>query len=177
MYIWTAIEVEDYLRDVRSRLEHVDSIIGCNSPTLTLPLHVSLKISFYVDDNMATTVINALSDYLERVSPFTFNYDKVECFDKIVWIKALSNKTLASIHNDLDNYLLNNYNIPLHDFDESFVFHTSLIISKNKESARCAFNMLQDVEIIKNVRVKKFIVGTSCSGKAGTFKVIRTISI
>ena len=46
MYIWVAIDVNEQVGELREKAENYVSTHGLSSPTLTLPFHISLKISF-----------------------------------------------------------------------------------------------------------------------------------
>ena len=50
MYIWLGINVSDQLREVEAKAREVEDRIGFANSNFTLPPHVSLKISFPVQD-------------------------------------------------------------------------------------------------------------------------------
>ena len=50
MYIWIGINVSDQLLTVGEKARQIENEIGFVNSNFTLPLHVSLKISFPVED-------------------------------------------------------------------------------------------------------------------------------
>ena len=51
MYIWVGINVEDQLREVRRAVDGVFEKIEISNVTCQLPLHISLKISFEIENS------------------------------------------------------------------------------------------------------------------------------
>ena len=52
MYIWVGINVEDQLREVRRAVDSVFEKIEISNVTCQLPLHISLKISFEIENSL-----------------------------------------------------------------------------------------------------------------------------
>ncbi len=68
MYIWVGIDVDGQLRDVRECAAAVERRIGAEHSCYTLPMHVSMKMSFPMGEDMAAAVISDLERYFERQS-------------------------------------------------------------------------------------------------------------
>ena len=50
MYIWTGADVDSQLGEIKELTKRAEGELGFVHSNFTLPLHVSLKMSFYVDD-------------------------------------------------------------------------------------------------------------------------------
>ena len=68
MYIWVAIDVNEQVGELREKAENYVSTHGLSSPTLTLPFHISLKISFQIPDNRCQEEVQDILDRLAAES-------------------------------------------------------------------------------------------------------------
>ena len=171
MYIWVAIDVDEQVKELREYAENYTKKHGVSSPTLTLPFHISLKISFRVPDNLCQNVMNDIRDLFRSIKPFTIPVKAVEASGQIIWLTTLDCAELTYTHNRLDKLLLDKYGIEQHPFDKSFIFHTSILIMNNEENIRSAFDEIKNINIPRVLDARQIIIGLSKSGQAGTYKV------
>lgn len=82
---------------------------------------------------------------------------------------------LSNIHKKLDEMFFEKYGVIQHDFDKDFRFHTSVLMINNKEQITKAFDELKDIYIPEVLNAKRFIIGSSVEGRAGTYSVIEEI--
>ena len=176
MYIWVAADVDGQLGTIREKIEKICSNGNMANSALTLPLHISLKISCEIEDALFLGAVDKISEYFSTLSPFTIRTGKAEINGNILWIKIADSDKLCRIHEDLDNLFESGYGIARHPFDREFIFHTTLFYGEGAGSGIVG-------EAIKNERlpevllIDKFIIGCSESGKAGEYRVIKEISV
>ena len=67
MNVWTALYIEDELEELRDRAIGIGEELGVKCPLTILPLHISLKISFEIDDSRLDECVSVLSavDHIE----------------------------------------------------------------------------------------------------------------
>ena len=177
MYIWTAIDIDDQLCELRALAESIEKEIGFEHSAFTLPSHISLKISFFVEDEVYPRVIETLLDYYKTVKPFFVDAECIEIENNIVWLRMNETPILNQIHNDLDRILLEKHEIMPHPFDLNFKFHSTLFLDSDKEKIEMAYNRIQDAKFPLSLCANKLIIGASTSGKIGTYGVTHTIDL
>ena len=163
MYIWTAIDIEDQLNEVKEKLGVIENSVGITDSVVNLPLHVSLKISFEVENRIYQDVIKTISDYYETTSTFSFT--------------PLCIERLARIHDDLVKILLDKFSIIPHKFDLEYKFHTTLFMNTSIEKISSAYEQIKNISLPEKMFAKRFVIGTSPSGAPGTYKVYKYIEI
>lgn len=177
MYVWTAINIDNQLQEIKALAQKIEKEIGFESSALTLPSHVSLKISFSVNDADYPHVIETLLDYYKTVKPFWIDVECIEIENNIVWIRMNENSMLNQIHKDLDRILFEKHDIVPHPFDLDFKFHSTLFLDSKKEKIEMAYNRIKDAKFPLSLCADKFIIGKSPSGKIGTYHVTHTIDL
>jgi 2'-5' RNA ligase len=174
MYLWIAVDLEDQLQEIRQELDQVGRLLFSNDPALTLPLHISLKISFEVDDSLASDVRSTVREYLSSLEIFNITPDCVESMGNLTWIRMSDSRELCEIHNGLDLLMEKNFGVPQHVFDRDFIFHTTLFAATDPHKLENIF----DLPLLPNsLEVSRFIIGSSKSGLAVTYSVDEIISI
>ena len=175
MYIWIGIDVDDQLTSVKQRTQEIERRIGFEHSNFTLPLHVSLKISFKVEESACGEVIDTLLQYYKGVAPFEIEVDGIENENTIVWIRYRENETLNRIHDDLNRILLERYGVPLHAYDLDYKFHTTLFMDDDAEKIAAAHREIREMVLPDHVRVKSLLLGTSESGALGSYRVTHRV--
>ena len=175
MYIWTACDVSKVFDSLRDACIKINRAFNLDEVAFSLPQHISLKISFEVDDSVAADVIEFISEYLSGQGSFNINGPKVELFDSILWLAFDEDSNLSRIHLELDTLLWEKYGIPLHEFDRSFKFHSTLFIDEPKGLVKIQ-ELISRLSLPDKVSINSFLIGTSSSGKAGEYSVIKKIS-
>ena len=171
MYIWVAIDVDEQVMELREYAECYVKEHGLSSPTLSLPFHISLKISFEIPDEKRVEVTRDIRDLFKSQEPFTIPVGAVEKNASILWLTIGDSPELASIHNRLDELMLKEYGVTRHEFDKAFIFHTSVLILNSEEQICRAQDAIKAVNIPSTLVAKKIIIGSSESGRAGTYIV------
>ena len=177
MYIWLAADVSDPLTEVAERIRNHCNAQNLYNPCLTLPLHISLKISFPADDKNASAIMKAASAYLAGVSPFSVKPGAPEREKNIVWMPMQRTEALEKIHGDLDRLLESSFSVPQHPFDKRFLFHTSLFIGENEENAQAFADRCTDFPLPDTLEIRRFVIGISPVGKPGTYRVVHEINL
>ena len=177
MYIWVGVEVESQIVEIKKSAFEIEKKIGFENSNFTLPMHISLKISFPVDDSVANDVIYDIERLYRLVTPFEIGVDRIECYENISWIRYKENCNLNSIHDKLNAMLFEKYGVGLHEYDCDYKFHTTLFMENNEEKIRSAYEMIKNVYLPKKISVNKLLIGVSESGKLGSYRVFREVNI
>lgn len=177
MYVWTAINIDDQLNEIKAQAQVIEQKMNFANSAFTLPSHISLKISFFVDDKIYPCVLQTLLDYYKTVKPFSVDVNDIEIEDTIVWIRIKENDTLRQIHKELDRILQEKYNILPHKFDLNFKFHSTLFLDSDKEKISAAYDQIKNVELPLSLCAHKLVIGASASGDIGTYRVTHNIDL
>lgn len=177
MYIWVAIDVNEQMPGLREIAEHYVKGLGMSSPTLTLPFHISLKISFNIPNDRINEVVGDIIELCRSLTRFSISVKEIEQNGSIVWITMQENDELSYIHNKLDEMLLKKHGVVQHIFDKAFIYHMSLLIMDDENQARQAFDTLKNISIPKTLIANKIIIGSSIDGAPGTYSVNEEIDI
>ncbi len=177
MYIWTAIDVDHQLENIKALAQITEKDLKFENSAFTLPSHISLKISFRVDDAMYPLVEKTIFEYYQTVKPFEIEVSGIEFENTIVWIRMKENETLKQIHDDLDKILFEKHGIARHAYDLDFKFHTTLFLDPDQKKIQTAYNRIKDIEIPSFLHPRNLIIGTSESGAVGTYHVTYRMKI
>lgn len=175
MFVWIACDLSDSLAKVREESLVLNKDIRADEVAFSLPPHISLKISFEVADGLVNEVLPDIKKYLEGVEPFTVDGPTPELCGNIIWLRFNEEKPLLKMHDDLDELLFDKYGVPLHEFDRSFAFHSTLFIDKDVGKLERLMPVIADLKLPSRVRIDSFIIGISESGKVGEYRVIENI--
>ena len=176
MYIWTAICFEHQLAGLRQACIAISKELGLPNPSLTLPIHTSLAISFETEDAQAERIIDDLAEYFSTLTPFPVCTEDIEQNGPIIWLKMMENDMLAGIHSHLIHLLRHRYGIEPHPFDLEFKFHATLFFGGEDSALNAALARIKQVPLPKQLTAREFVIGTSPTGQPGTYTVCREIS-
>lgn len=177
MWLWIGIDVDkEYLKTKDKIIEVMDKV-DFDKSLLTLPFHISLKMSFLIDDNDYDKITKVIKDILINTKPFTVKVKGREVMPNIIWARYFDNEDLNKIHDELNESLLNEFNIPLHEYDLDYKFHTTLFMDFDCNKVNKASILTDDLILPKSIRVNRFLIGVSPKGELGTYKVIEEIDI
>jgi 2'-5' RNA ligase len=177
MYIWTGIDVDSQLSDIKSQVKLVEESIGFNNSNFTLPFHISLKISFEVDNTIYSDVVNTIVEYYKTLKPFDIEVSGIEIENVIVWLRMEESEITNKIHDDLDRILMEKYGVPRHEYDLDYKFHTTLFMDSDEEKIFSAYHKIKGMEIPLSLHADRFLIGASATGALGTYKVAHNIKI
>ena len=175
MYIWVGINVEEQLKEVRSAVDGVFEKIDISNVTCQLPLHISLKISFEIENSLFENVLNDIIAVYNEQEPFEIKVKGIEKHENIEWIRMYSNEKIEALATSLNMMLRDKYGISLHEYDLDFIFHTTLFMDDDAEKIDVAHSLLGDVALPQSLIANTFVIGTSETGKNGTYRVYRTV--
>lgn len=176
MYIWVGINVEKQLKEVRRAVDGVFEMIDISNVTCQLPLHISLKISFEIENLLFENVLSEITDIYSVQKPFDIKVKGIEKHENIEWIRMYSNESLEALATALNMMLKDKYGIPLHEYDLDFIFHTTLFMDDDAEKINAAHALLGDVHLPDTLVADTFVIGTSETGENGTYSIYKTIN-
>lgn len=176
MFVWVGINVEEQLRETRMAVDGVFEKIDISNVTCQLPLHISLKISFEIENELFNSVLNDIASIYEAQKPFKIDVKGIEKHENIMWIRMYSNAEIEALATALNMMLKEKYDIPLHEYDLDFIFHTTLFMDDDKEKINIAHQLLGDLNLPEALVANTFVIGTSETGENGTYRVFMTIS-
>ena len=177
MHIWLGIDLDSQLQELKNLLAQIRTKTGMPLENPNFPMHTSLKISFQIPDQLVPQVVDELCNYFATQKPFQLQLDKPECHPNIAWMLYKPHPQLVEISNYLNNYLLANYNVPLHEYDTDFKYHTTLFIDGTTEQVATAYSMLQHFPFPQTLTANTFCIGFSESGANYTYQVTRRVVV
>ena len=177
MFVWVGINIEEQLKETRRAVDGVFEKIDISNVTCQLPLHISLKISFNIENELFESVLNDIVSIYREQKPFEIEIKGIEKHENIMWIRMYSNSEIEELATKLNLMLKEKYNIPLHEYDLDFIFHTTLFMDDDAEKINAADTLLGDLDLPKNLIANTFVIGTSETGKNGTYRVYKTVEV
>lgn len=175
MFVWVGINVEEQLKEVRSAVDGVFEKIEISNVTCQLPLHISLKISFEIENSLFESVLADITRVYEECEPFEIAVKGIEKHENIEWIRMYSNDKIEALATALNGMLLEKYGVPLHEYDLDFIFHTTLFMDDDAQKINAAHSLLGDVYLPERLVANTFVIGNSETGKNGTYRIYKTI--
>ena len=170
--IWVGIGVDSQLRSIRERISKLEQELAIPNSNLTLPFHISLKMSFSVDRSKSNEVINAIETYYRTVKPFQIPVQGIEYHETIAWIRMAENETLNRIHDDLNEMLLDRFCVGLHEYDRDYLFHTTLFMDDDAYKVLRGYEAIRNEPLPKTLVANQFLIGSSETGALGTYHII-----
>ena len=178
MYVWIGCRLPAaFEHELRYGLREMSREFGLSEVAFTLPQHISLKMSFPVEKERVEAVLKAVSDILAKEKPFAVRLDGVEQVEGVLWLKIRSNSRLKTMHTQLDAMLQKDFGVEPHRFDHDFRFHSTLFLDKDVEKLRRVYEILSQYPNDETLGIAQFLIGTSETGEAGTYRVVREILV
>ena len=177
MFVWVGINVEEQLKETRKAVDGVFEKIDISNVTCQLPLHISLKISFNIENELFDSVLNDIVSIYQAQKPFKIDVKGIEKHENIMWIRMHSNKDLEALATALNVMLKEKYNVPLHVYDLDFIFHTTLFMDDDREKINIAHTILGDLNLPETLVANTFVIGKSETGENGTYRVYKTVGV
>lgn len=171
MFVWIGIYVDEYFADLRQNAVEIEKALGCEFSCYTLPMHISLKMPFAVQESNVQEIENSILNFLRNQKPLEVAPIRIESAGNIVWVRYEHNEQLCRIKDELNAMLREKYGVEMHEYDRDCLFHTTVFMFDEKVKNDEAFQRLGDVELPKKVVLDKFVVGRSPNGKLGTYAV------
>ena len=176
MYIWIGCKLpEDFETEIRSYCLERNRSLGLDTTAFLLPQHISLKISFQTDQT--EEVLEDLAQFLSAQSTLTVRIVGVEQKGNILWMPIAENDSLRWLHQQLDARLEQRFQVPQHEFDKCFLFHSTLFIDPDGEKLAQMEKILAEYPVERELLVDTFLIGLSETGKPGTYRVVRQFGL
>ncbi|MBR2931095.1 MAG: 2'-5' RNA ligase family protein [Clostridia bacterium] len=177
MYIWTGIDVDGQLRGIKDAARTAEEELGMKPSCFTLPMHISLKIPFFVSDDVAPRVISELENRLLSAKRFEIDVDGIRDEGNIIWIRMTPSKELDELTDDIVALTSRRFDVEPHEYDCDRLYHTTLFMDADRTKMQEALTRVKHIALPKRIAADRFIIGTSESGELGSFKVIRTLEV
>lgn len=177
MFVWVGINVEEQLKETRMAVDRVFERIDISNVTCQLPLHISLKISFEIKNELFDSVLNDIIDIYNAQKSFEIKIKGIEKHENIMWIRMYSNEEIETLATKLNMMLREKYGVPLHEYDLDFIFHTTLFMDDDAEKINAAHNLLGNVYLPETLIANTFVIGKSETGENGTYMVYKTVKV
>ena len=171
MVFWTGIDVDTQLPGLAEAVAETERKLQPVHSALTLPFHISLKISFAVTPEQEAAVRKTLREFYAGFESFEIPVRGVEVQDTIVWIRMKECPELVRLKEELNALLLARFGIPLHEYDIDHLFHVTLFLDDDREKVQEAWEMLRDVSLPERLQAKVVLTGGSETGELGTYRV------
>ena len=175
MYIWTGIDVDSQMQAVAKAARAVEGELGFAHSNFTLPLHISLKMSFPAADERAGGIMDSLVRFYQSQSPMEVAVRGIEKEETIIWIMMERSAALNALHDRLLSLLGEEYGVTPHEYDLDYKFHTTLFMDGDREKINRAYNKIRAVPVPESLRLNRFMIGASDTGALGTYRVLRAI--
>ena len=173
MYLWTAIDASDALGEIRRRAEAENRDLALNEAAFTLPMHVSLKISFALAEEQAEAAVAEIAAFLGEQPPFPVQVEGLEQQGSLLWIRMQPSDRLRALHDGLDARLEARFGVPQHAFDKSFLFHATQFLEEDVQRVARMLERLRNAPLPAAFSAERYLIGCSESGQPGTYRVIR----
>lgn len=160
-----AIAPEGFHKTVSQLCLTENKAIGLPENVFKLPLHISLKKSFYTDsfDDVKADILKTVNS----TGRFHCYIDRVILQRNMLWLSLINDDHLRHLHEDLDRLLDKKYGIPISRYDRIFQPHISLFTRGTPEQLQTMYGRLKKLDFGGEIEIKRFVVGSS--GHKDTF--------
>lgn len=177
MFIWTAVDVNDQLIELRNMVKEIEKDVHFGQSDLTLPMHISLIISKEIPNEKYDDVIRDMRKILGSCNAFSVNVKGIELHETISWLAMEPNEQLEKLHEQLCRLFSEKYGIQLHKFDTEFRYHSTLLLDNDEKAVKEAFLKIMDTPVPSEIRATRFVIGGSETGAIGSYRVFETIEM
>lgn len=175
MYIWVGCDINPKFIEYREKVKELNAELNLSETALKLPQHISLKITFEMDEEIAKHCIKDIIELLKTAKPFTAKIEELELRgDGIIWLRVQENEEFTALHKELDEIAIS-YAVKPHALDKQFIFHSTVIMDGDKERLAIMYEKLKDIPYPEELKINTFLVGHSDDNI--TFKVDRRIKV
>ena len=180
MYVWIGCDINPKFIEYREKVKELNADLNLSEFALNLPQHISLKITFEMEEALAKHCIKDIVEHLKTAKPFTARVEKLELHDDerrndgIIWLRMEENEQFKELHKELDEIAIS-YAVKPHALDKQFIFHSTILMDEDKEKLAVMFERLKDIPYPEELKINTFLVGHSDDNI--TFKVDRRIKV
>lgn len=180
MFIWVGCDINPKFSEFREKVKEFNADLNLSEKALKLPQHISLKISFEMDEALAKHCIKDIIELLKTVKPFTAKIEKLEMLDNetsddgIIWLRVEENEEFKALHKELDEIAIS-YAVKPHALDKQFIYHTTVIMDNDREKLATMFEKVKTLPYPEELKINTFVVGHSDDNE--NYKVDRRIKV
>ena len=175
MYIWVGCDINPKFLEFREKVKEFNADLNLSERALNLPQHISLKITFEMDEALAKHCIKDIVEHLKTVKPFMAKIEELELRDEgIIWLRMEEKEEFKALHKELDEIAIS-YAVKPHALDKQFIFHSTVIMDEDKEKLATMFEKVKTLPYPEELKINTFLVGHSDDNI--TFKVDRRIKV
>lgn len=175
MYIWVGCDINPKFIEYREKVKEINAELNLSENAFNFPQHISLKITFEMDDEIAKHCIKDIIELLKSAKPFTAKIEDIELRDDgIIWLRVQENEEFITLHKELDEIAIS-YAVKPHAFDKQYVFHSTVIMDEDKDKLAAMYERIKDIPYPQELKINTFLVGHSDDNI--TFKVDRRIKV
>ena len=164
-----AIAPEEFRKKVTELCLTENKDIGLPENVFKLPLHISMKKSFYTDSFDA--VRDDILKTVKGIGHFYCRIDRVYLHRNMLWLSLINEGELRLLHEKLDRLLDVKYGIPISRYDRVFQPHISLFTCGTSEQMKNMYEKLKTREFGNEIEISRFVIGSS--GHKDTFYNLR----
>ena len=174
MYVWVGCDINPKFIEYREKVRECNADINASETAFNFPQHISLKITFETEEEIAKHCIKDIIELLKSTKPFVAKAKEIELHDNIIWIKMEENEQFKALHEELDQIAIS-YAVKQHEFDKRFIFHSTVIMDEDREKLEKLFDRIKDIPYPEELKINTFLVGHSYDYIE--FKVDRRIKV
>ena len=160
MIIWVGCDIHPKFIEYRERVKECNADINASEAAFNFPQHVSLKISFEMEEEIAKHCIKDIIELLKSAKPFTAKVQGLELHDGIIWLRVEENEQFKFLHEELDQIAIS-YAVKQHEFDKNYIFHSTVIMDEDREKLAALYEKLKDIPYPEELKINTFLVGHS----------------
>jgi len=171
--VWVAADTGESLSDIRAQAIRENEALGLSNFSLSLPQHISLKISFSLPESRFEAAVERIMALLSGKGGFSVRIRGVERNGNILWIAMEQEKALCDLHGMLDEAMEKEFGVTPHPFDGCYLFHSTLFMDENVEKLEEMALRLRDFPLPSVLPIHRFLIGCSREEEPGVYRVIR----
>ena len=160
MFVWVGCDINPKFSEFREKVKELNADIHASKSALSFPQHVSLKITFEMEEEIAKHCIKDIIELLKGAKPFVAKTQAIELKDGIIWIRVEENEHFKALHDELDQIAIS-YAVKQHEFDKNFIFHSTVIMDEDNAKLSALFEKIKDIPYPEELKINTFIVGHS----------------
>jgi 2'-5' RNA ligase len=105
MFVWVGIDVDSQYDEIKAKAMEIDKDMCFRHSCFTLPMHISLKISFEIDKNQYENVVETILSVYKTVESFEIPVKQIENHGNICWIRMQENNKLNELSAKINDIL------------------------------------------------------------------------
>ena len=160
MFVWVGCDINPKFYEFREKVKELNADIQASESAFSFPQHISLKITFEMEEEIAKHCIKDIIELLKNTKPFVAKMQQIEHQDGIIWIRVEEHEHFKALHDELDQIAIS-YAVKQHEFDKNFIFHSTVIMDENNEKLSSLYEKIKDIPYPEELKINTFLVGHS----------------